>query len=193
MLNGITAKVTAETRAQLVAALNVLNGEVVGRCMQKRRHQEYISFLNAVDATVPAGKGVHAIVDNYATHKHPKVREWLEAHPWRTFHFTPASASWLNAVEGFVAKLTKRRLTRGVFRSVEELKNAIRRFLAENNEDPRPFQWTKNPKEIWAAVKRGHQVLDSIHSFLPPRFLPFLLVSHLRGGLAMLGGAVGEV
>ena len=147
----------------LFAALNVLNGEVVGRCMQKHRHQEYIGFLNAVDATVPAGKCVHAIVDNYATHKHPKVHEWLEAHPWWTFHFTPTSASWLNAVEGFFAKLTKRRLARGVFRSVDELKNAIRRFLAENNQDPRPFQWTKNPNKILAAVKRGHQVLDSIH------------------------------
>jgi transposase len=147
----------------LFAALNVLDGKVVGRCMQKHRHQEYIRFLNAVDATVPTGKLVHAIVDNYATHKHPKVREWLAAHPWWTFHFTPTSASWLNAVEGFFAKLTKRRLARGVFHSVEELKKAIERFLAENNQDPRPFQWTKKPNEILAAVKRGHQVLDSIH------------------------------
>jgi transposase len=147
----------------LFAALNVLDGKVVGRCMQQHRHQEYIRFLNAVDATLPVGKHVHAIVDNYATHKHPKVREWLAAHPWWTFHFTPTSASWLNAVEGFFAKLTKRRLSRGVFRSVDELKEAIERFLTENNQDPRPFQWTKKPSEILAAVKRGHQVLDSIH------------------------------
>jgi len=112
---------------------------------------------------VPAGKCIHAIVDNYATHKHPKVREWQAAHPWRTFHFTPTSASWLNAVEGFFAKLTKRRLARGVFQSVDELKSAIDRFLAATNEDPRPFTWTKKPSEILAAVKRGHQVLDSIH------------------------------
>jgi transposase len=147
----------------LFSALNVLDGKVVGCCMKKHRHQEYIRFLNAVEATIPAGKHVHAIVDNYATHKHPKVREWLEAHPWWTFHFTPTSASWLNAVEGFFAKLTKRRLARGVFRSVEELKDAIGRFLNENNQDPRPFQWTKKPSKILAAVKRGHQVLDSIH------------------------------
>ena len=147
----------------LFAALNVLDGKVIGRCMPKHRHQEYICFLNAVDATVPAGKHVHAIVDNYATHKHPKVREWLLAHPWWTFHFTPTSASWLNAVEGFFAKLTNRRLARGVFRSVEELKGAIERFLAETNQDPRPFRWTKKPNQIIAAVKRGHQVLDSIH------------------------------
>ena len=147
----------------LFAALDVLNGKVIGRCMQKHRHQEYIRFLNAVDATVPTGKTVHAIVDNYATHKHPKVREWLKVHPWWTFHFTPTSASWLNAVEGFFAKLTKRRLSRGVFRSVEDLKDAISRFLAETNQDPRPFTWTKKPNAILAAVKRGHQVLDSIH------------------------------
>ena len=147
----------------LFAALNVLDGKVIGRCMQKHRHQEYIRFLNAVDATVPVGKVVHAIVDNYATHKHAKVREWLAAHPWWTFHFTPTSASWLNAVEGFFAKLTTRRLRRGVFRSVEELEDAIRRFLAESNQDPRPFQWTRKPRDILAAVKRGHQVLDSIH------------------------------
>ena len=147
----------------LFAALNVLDGKVIGRCMQRHRHQEYLRFLNAVDATVPTGKHVHAIVDNYATHKHPKVREWLAAHPWWTFHFTPTSASWLNAVEGFFAKLTKRRLSRGVFHSINELKNAIDRFMVENNQDPKPFQWTKKPHEILAAVKRGHQVLDSIH------------------------------
>jgi transposase len=147
----------------LFAALNVLNGKVIGRCMKKHRHQEYIRFLNAVEATVPAGKHVHAIVDNYATHKHPKVKEWLVAHPWWTFHFTPTSASWLNAVEGFFAKLTKQSLARGVFQSVEQLKDAIDRFLVENNQDPHPFQWTKTPKEILAAVKRGHQVLDSLH------------------------------
>ncbi len=147
----------------LFAALNVLSGKVFGRCMQKHRHQEYIRFLNAVDATIPAGKLVHAIVDNYATHKHPKVREWQAAHPWWTIHFTPTSASWLNAVEGYFAKLTKRRLARGVFRSVEELKAAIERFVAETNLNPSPFIWTKNPATILAAVKRGHQVLDSIH------------------------------
>ena len=147
----------------LFAALNVLDGKVVGHCMQKHRHQEYIRFLNAVEATMPSGKHVHAIVDNYATHKLLKVREWLDAHPWRTFHFTPTSASWLNAVEGFFAKLTKQRLVRGVFRSVDELKDAIGRFLAENNQNARSFQWTKKPNEILAAVKRGHQMLDSIH------------------------------
>jgi transposase len=137
----------------LFAALNVLDGKVVGQCMQKHRHQEYIRFLNTVEATLPAGKHVHAIVDNYATHKHPKVREWLTAHPWWTFHFTPTSASWLNAVEGFFAKLTKRRLARGVFHSVEELKDAIERFLGETNQDPRPFQWTKKTQQNFSSRK----------------------------------------
>ena len=147
----------------LFAALNVLDGTVIGRCMQQHRHQEFIRFLNTVEAAVPAGKLIHAIADNYATHKHPKVREWLARHPRWTFHFTPTSASWLNAVEGFFATLTKRRLKRGVFRSIIELQAAIKRFLTETNADPRPFRWTKRPDKIIAAVKRGHQVLDSIH------------------------------
>src|SRR5712664_2652945 len=147
----------------LFAALNVLDGSVIGRCMQRHRHQEFIRFLNQVEAQVPAGKIIHAIVDNYATHKHPKVRAWLARHPRWTFHFTPTSASWLNAVEGFFAKLTKRRLKRGVFRSIVDLQAAINRFLAETNNAPRPFTWIADPDEIIAAVRRGHQALDSIH------------------------------
>src|SRR6478736_6795456 len=130
----------------LFAALNMLDGTVIGRCMQQHRHQEFIRFLNTVEAAVPAGKLVHAIADNYATHKHPKVREWLVRHPRWTFHFTPTSASWLNAVEGYFAKLTKRRLKRGVFRSIVELQATIKRFLAETNADPKPFVWTADPK-----------------------------------------------
>ena len=147
----------------LFAALNVLEGNVLGQCMKRHRHQEFIRFLNAVDANVPAKKAVHAIIDNYAAHKHPKVMEWLDRHPRFVFHFTPTSASWLNAVEGFFAKLTKQRLKRGIFRSVEQLKAAIHRFLADANQNPTPFTWTKDPNKILAAVKRGHQVLDSIH------------------------------
>jgi transposase len=147
----------------LFAALNVLDGAVIGRCMQRHRHQEFIRFLNTIEAVVPAGKLIHAIADNYAAHKHPKVRAWLARHPRWTFHFTPTSASWLNAVEGVFAKLTKRRLKHGVFRSIVELQAAINRFLAEINADPRPFHWTKDPHTIIAAVRRGHQALDSIH------------------------------
>jgi transposase len=147
----------------LFATLNVLEGKVIGRCMQRHRHQEFIRFLNAVEAEVPAGKIVHVIVDNYATHKHPKVKAWLARHPRFVFHFTPTSCSWLNAVERFFAKLTRRRLKRGVFRSVVELQAAINRFIAEANHDSKPFVWTADPDKIIAAVNRGHQVLDSIH------------------------------
>ena len=147
----------------LFAALDVLEGKVIGRCMQRHRHQEFIRFLNAIEAEVPSGRIVHAILDNYAVHKHPKVRAWLDRHPRFVFHFTPKSASWLNAVEGFFAKLTKRQLKRGVFRSIVDLQAAINRFLAETNQQPKPFRWLADPDAIIAAVRRGHQVLDSIH------------------------------
>jgi transposase len=147
----------------LFAALNVLEGKVFGRCMKRHRHQEFIRFLNAIDAKVPKQKAVHVIVDNYAAHKHPKVIEWIAKHPRFVFHFTPTSASWLNAVEGFFANLAKKRLKRGVFRSLQELKDAIHRFLDATNENPKPFTWTRDPNKIIAAVKRGHQALDSIH------------------------------
>ena len=147
----------------LFAALNILDGTVIGRCMRRHRHQEFIRFLNTIEARVPKRKAIHAIVDNYATHKHPKVRAWLARHRRWTFHFTPTSASWLNAVETFFAKLTRRRLTRGVFRSVDELKAAINRFVAETNADPKPFVWTADPRRVLAAVKRGKQALESVH------------------------------
>ena len=147
----------------LFAALNVLDGTVIGRNMQRHRHQEFIRFLNAINAEAPADQAVHVILDNYAVHKHPKVRRWLDRHERFTFHFTPTSCSWLNAVEGFFAKLSKRRLKRGVFHSVVELQAAINRFLAEHNNQPKPFKWTADPDKIIAAVKRGHQALDSIH------------------------------
>lgn len=147
----------------LFAALNVLDGSVIGRNMQRHRHQEFIRFLNTIEREVPAGKTVHAVLDNYAAHKHEKVRAWLARHPRWTFHFTPTSCSWLNAVEGFFAKLTRRRLKHGVFCSVTDLQKAINRFVAEHNEEPNPFVWKKDPDEIIAAVNRGFQMLDSIH------------------------------
>lgn len=147
----------------LFAALNVLEGKVIGRCMKRHRHQEFIRFLNVIDANLPPRRDIHVIIDNYAAHKHPKVREWLDRHPRFVFHFTPTSASWLNAVEGLFATLTKRRLKRGVFRSLHELKNAVHAFIADTNANPKPFTWTKHPDKIIAAVKRGYQVLDSIH------------------------------
>ena len=147
----------------LFAALDVLEGKVIGQCMKRHRHQDFIRFLNVIDAKVAKKKTVHVIVDNYAAHKHPKVLEWIENHPRFVFHFTPTSASWLNAIESFFAKLTKKRLKRRVFRSLQELKDAIHRFLDDTNANPKPFIWTKDPNKIIAAVKRGHQMLDSIH------------------------------
>jgi len=147
----------------LFAALNLLDGTVTGQCMQRHRHQEFIRFLNRIEREVPAGKLIHVVLDNYATHKHAKVRAWLARHPRWTFHYTPTSASWLNAVEGFFAKLTRRRLQRGVFRSLVDLQAAINRYLAEHNRSPRPFVWTAKPEAILEKVKRGHQALETVH------------------------------
>lgn len=147
----------------LFAALNVIDGKIIGRCMQRHRHQEFIRFLNAIEAEVPLDKIVHVILDNYGAHKHPRVRAWLSRDPPFVFHYTPTSCSWLNAVEGFFAKLTRRRLKRGVFRSIVDLQTAINRFLEEANEQPQPSTWTADPDKIIAAVKRGHQALDSLH------------------------------
>src|SRR5450631_2027652 len=147
----------------LFAALDVLQGKVVGQCFSRHRHQEFLRFLRRLDGEFPGQITLHLILDNYAAHKHPNVRAWLDRHPRFVFHFTPTSCSWLNAVEGFFAKLSRRRLKRGVFHSVVDLQAAINRFVAETNADPKPFTWTANPDKIIAAVRRGHQVLDSIH------------------------------
>jgi transposase len=147
----------------LFAALNVLTGEVFGRNMQRHRHQEFIRFLNAIERDIPPGRLIHVILDNYAAHKTPEVRRWLDRHPRWTFHFTPTSSSWLNAIEGFFAKLTRRRLKNGVFCSVVDLQAAINRFLAEHNKTPKPFIWRADPDQIIAARNRGFQTLESIH------------------------------
>ena len=144
----------------LFAALNVLDGTVIGRCMQRHRHQEFIRFLNTVEAAVSAGKLIHCILDNYGSHKHPKVVAWLERHPRWIFHFTPTSGSWLNAVETFFSVLTRRRIRRGAFSSIVDLQAAINRYLAEHNADPKPFIWTATPASILAKLD---QVNASVH------------------------------
>ena len=131
-----------------------------GRCgtmtddYKRHRHQEFIRFLNAIERDVPAGKLIEAVVDNYATHKHPKVREWLARHPRWTFHFTPTSASWLNAVENFFSTLTRQRIRRGSFHSIVDLQAAINRFLAEHNAEPKPFVWKASAASILAKLDR---------------------------------------
>ena len=136
----------------LFAALNILDGTVIGRCMRRHRHQEFIRFLNAVERAVPAGKVVHAIVDNYAAHKQPNVLKWIADHPRWTFHFTPTSASWLNAVEGFFSAITRRQIRRGAFHSVDDLQNAIKRYIDAHNSDCRPFTWTTSAKTIFEKL-----------------------------------------
>ena len=148
----------------LFAALNVLDGTVIGQNMQRHRHQEFIRFLNRIEREVPADKAIHVILDNYAAHKKDKVRAWLARHPRWTFHFTPTSCSWLNAVEGFFAKLTRRRLKHGVFHSVVDLQAAINRFVREYNaDDPNHSSGKPIPIAIIAARNRGFQTLESIH------------------------------
>ena len=132
----------------LFAALNILDGTVIGRCMKQHRHQEFIRFLNAVERAVPAGKVIHAIADNYATHKHPNVLRWLADHPRWTCHFTPTSASWLNAVEGFFSTITRRKIRRGVFKSVADLEGAISRYIKAHNKTSKPFEWAASAPAI---------------------------------------------
>ena len=138
----------------LFAALSVLDGTVIGRCMQRHRHIEFIRFLNTVERQVSAGKLIHVVLDNYATHKHPKVLAWLARHPRWTFHFTPTSASWLNAVENFFSKMTRQRIRRGVFHSIADLQTAINAYLAEHNDSPKPFVWTQSAEAIMAKLDR---------------------------------------
>jgi transposase len=120
--------------------------------MKQHRHQEFIRFLNALERSVPAGKVIHAIADNYATHKHPNVLAWLADHPRWTFHFTPTSASWLNAVEGFFSTITRRKIRRGVFKSVADLEDAIKRYIKAHNKKSKPFVWTASAASIFEKL-----------------------------------------
>ena len=132
----------------LFAALNVLEGKVIGTCMNRHRHQGFLKFLRLIDHSTPKELDLHLIADNYATHKHQKVKEWLVRHPRFHVHFIPTSSSWLNAVERFFAELTQKRLRRGVFRSVLDLITAINAYLEEQNQQPKPFIWTKTADQI---------------------------------------------
>lgn len=147
----------------LFAALNVLEGTVTGRCKPRHRHQEFIQFLNTIERQVPAGKVIHVILDNYATHKCPAVQQWLARHPRVVFHFTPKSCSWLNAVETFFSSLTRKRLQRGVFRSVKDLQSAIYHYIQHHNDDPEPFVWTASPDRILDSLSRVNLPSESAH------------------------------
>ena len=145
----------------LFAALDMASGEVIGRSFRRHRHQEVLRFLREVEKAVPAGQDIHIVLDNLATHKHPKVREWLGRNKRVHLHFTPTSASWLNLVERFFARLSERRLRRGTFTSVCHLEKSIRQYLDTYNEDPRPLVWTKSAGEILEKVGRARARLPA--------------------------------
>ena len=150
--------------ATLFAALDALEGKVISMCDDRHRHQEWLKFLRAIDYVVPEDKQIHMIVDNYATHKHPKVQRWLGRHPRFHMHFTPTSCSWLNMVERFFRDLTENRLRRGVFRSVEDLITAIFDYVDHHNEKPKPFIWTAKAADILEKVKRARTALHNRQS-----------------------------
>jgi transposase len=146
----------------LFAALNVADGTLIGQCQERHRHQEWLKFLQLIDAQTPADRDLHLILDNYATHKHPKVQRWLAKHPRFHLHFTPTSASWLNMVERFFRDLTVNRLRRGVFRSLPELVEALQKYIATYNKEPKPYVWTAKASDILAKVQRARKKLNRL-------------------------------
>ncbi len=147
----------------LFAALDVATGTVIGECMPRHRHQEFLRFLRTVDHHTNKSLDLHLIIDNYATHKHPKVKSWLKRHPRFRLHFTPTSASWLNLVERFFGLITADAIRRGVFKSVADLEAAIANYLEHHNADPKPFVWTAPAQQILEKVARGRKMLESLH------------------------------
>ena len=145
----------------LFAALNVLDGRVIGECRSKHRHQEFLRFLRRLDREFPQETPLHLILDNYATHKQPKVRAWLEMHPRFTLHFTPTSASWLNLVERWFRELTEKRVRRGSFESVPELIAAIEEYLAASNADPKPFVWHASVQSILDKIAESKAIYET--------------------------------
>jgi transposase len=146
----------------LFAALDVLSGRVIGQCLPRHRHSEFLTFLKTIDREVPKRLSVHLVLDNYATHNHPKVKAWLERHPRFQLHFTPTSSSWLNMVEIFFSRLIDKAIRRGIFHSVPDLINAIENYLAAHNADPKPFVWTATTDQIRDKVRRGRVTLKAI-------------------------------
>lgn len=148
----------------LFAALDVKTGQVIGECLPKHRAKEFIRFLKTIDRVIAKGLDLHLICDNYATHKTPTVKAWLARHPRFKLHFTPTSASWLNLVERLFAEITRQRIRRGVFKSVDELKAAIVEWIECRNAEPKPFKWTKTADTIIAKNRRGRAVLDAVEN-----------------------------
>ena len=147
----------------LFAALSMLDGKVIGDCMPRHRHQEFIRFLKKIDAETPAAFNLHLIVDNYGTHKHPRVKAWLRRHPRFHLHFIPTSSSWLNLVERWFRELTDKRIRRSSFGSVPELIAAIRDYLEHHNQNPRVFVWTASVERIMTKIAKCKEALDALH------------------------------
>lgn len=148
----------------LFAALNILDGTVLSQCRSRHTHQDWIAFLQQIDDNTPLDKTIHAIADNYAAHKHPKVQSWLKRHPRFHMHFTPTSASWLNMVERFFRDLSQQRVRRGSFHSVGELIAAIEDYIHSHNEHPKPFIWTAKASDILEKVTRARRTQDKLQS-----------------------------
>jgi transposase len=147
----------------LFAALNVLDGTVIGDCLPRHRHGEFLAFLDRIEDETPRGKDIHLILDNYGTHTHPRVQQWFAAHPRYHLHFTPTGASWLNLVERWFAEITSKRIRRGTFRSVRALIGAIREYLRHTNRNPKPFSWTAKATSILRKVQRCNEALVTGH------------------------------
>jgi transposase len=147
----------------LFAALNVLEGTVIGTCYPRHRHQEFLKFLRQVDRETPRGLDLHLILDNYGTHSHPDVEDWFEKHPRFHLHFTPTSSSWLNLIERWFGELTRKQIRRGIFRSVPDLIAAIQKYIRINNQQPKPFVWTKKVNQILEKIGHCKAVIETLH------------------------------
>lgn len=146
----------------LFAAMNTLDGTIISDCYPRHRHQEWLKFLKLIKKSVPSDLAIHIICDNYATHKHANVQEWISRNPRFVFHFTPTSSSWLNMVERFFRDLTANALRRGTFYDVNDLTGAILEYINKHNDDPKPFIWTASAKDILAKVKRARRALNKV-------------------------------
>jgi transposase len=147
----------------LFAALNMLDGKVIGQCLPRHRHQEFLKFLRTIDRSTPKDLDLHLILENYATHNHPEVKAWLSKHPRFIFHFVPTSSSWLNMVERWLSQITQKRIRRGTFPSVSHLIDAIIHYIESTNSNPKPFVWTATVEAILNKVKQANEALDALH------------------------------
>jgi transposase len=147
----------------LFAALNVLDGKVIGSCYPRHRHEEFLKFLRQINRETPADRELHLILDNYGTHNHEVVRDWLDQHPRFHLHFTPTSSSWLNLVERWFWEITRKRIRRESFKNVPELIQTIEDYIRVNNKNPKPFVWTKRPKDILEKIARCKAATVTLH------------------------------